>query len=129
MQTRGYKSDPSLPNEYSCSSPYKVIGNGWPLENNLAYYVQGDAKTANELKLVLNVNDLRTADTGHQALTIVSHVLTKRAFGAELADEVLEALLFGLPGRWSAGSNRIQVVREDWPTSRGYEVKFIISSM
>jgi hypothetical protein len=128
MQTRGYKSDPSLPKEFFCSSPYKEIGvrPTSSLANNLAYYVDGDQNTAKQLKLVLNVNNQSDADRAHAALATASGLLTRRAMGADLADEVVLALLSGRSGKWKAGKILIEVIREDWPSSRGHEVKFII---
>lgn len=127
MKTRGYKNYEGS-DAYGCSSPYKELGPGtvFSISNNLAYYVTGHQHTAKELKLVLNVNSQSTAQLGHQALAYASLELTKRALNAELLDEVVAALLAGQPGKWKAGKSRIEVIREDWPTGKGYEVKFII---
>lgn len=135
MQTTGYKDyamrsrtprEPWMPKEYSCLSPYKQIGSGWPMPNNLAFYSTGDQSIVRELKLVLNVNNAPTAEVGHGALAVASSLLTKRALNGDLSDEVLEALLAGRQGKWKAGKNQIEILREDWPTGKGYEVKFII---
>src|SRR6266511_4175009 len=79
LKTNAYKNyDPDFrANEFACFSPYKEIGAGRPMSNNLAYYVTGDQKAAKELKLVLNVNDRSTAEDGHRALAIASGFLTK----------------------------------------------------
>lgn len=124
MQTRGYRNDPSLPKQYSCSSPYKSIGNGWSLENNLAYYVLGDRNTATELKLVLKVSNMEAAPVGRSVLAVASDLLAKRALGAALPDGVLKALLLGRAGEWDVREHQILIMREDWPG--GYEMKFII---
>jgi len=126
LRTRGWKNNPSLPKEYWCSSPYKDIGEGWPLPNNLAFYVDGESGIANQLKLVLNVNIVSTAETAHETLALAGHLLSKRALGLELPSETVTALLVGRSGKWKVGQGRIEVIREDWSTGKGYEVKFLI---
>lgn len=96
------------------------------MPNNLAYYVTGDQHAAKELKLVLNVNDRDNAEDGHRALAIASGFLTKAALGTYLMEEVYKALVAGRADRWKAGKNKIEIVRDDWETGKGYEVKFII---
>ena len=126
MQTQGYKNVSLEPNDYFCSSPFKSISEGLPIENNVAYYVLGDHDTAWELKLVLNVNYKQSAQTAQSVLAVVGNLLTKRALGNKLSKEVLQSLLSGNTGKWDAGENQILIVRADWPSGRGYEMKFII---
>ena len=126
MQTRGYKNRSSMPKEYFCSSPYKSVSDGWPSENNIAYYVVGDHDTAWELRLVLNVDYKHTAEIAQNVLAVASNLLTKRALGATLSVEVLQTLLSGNTGKWDAGENQILIEREEWPNGRGYLMKFII---
>lgn len=125
MRAGDYKKNVSLPKQYFCYSPYKSIGNGWSLENNLAYYVVGNQNTATALKLVLNV-DMQAAQVGGTVLSVASDLLTKRALGSRLSDDVIQSLLHGRTGKWDAGENEILVTREDWQNGRGYELKFII---
>ncbi len=127
METKGYKNYPDVSKDYWCASPYKEIGTGFPMANNLAYYVTGNEREAKELKLVLNVNSVPNAEAGHHTLAVASFLLTKRALNAELSDEVLAALKFGKPGRWRAGVNYIEISRESWGTANGgYEIHFTI---
>jgi hypothetical protein len=124
MQTRGYKSNPSVPKEYSCSSPQKSIGNGWSLENSLAYYAVGDRNTATELRLVLRLTNMDASPVGRSVLAVASDLLTKRALGGSLPDDILKALLAGRTGDWDVREHQVALTREDWPG--GYEMKFII---
>jgi hypothetical protein len=126
MQTGNYKNDPSRPKEYFCSSPNKSIGNGLPVENNLAYYVVGDNTTAKELQLALNVSDVPAAKIGRTVLAVTSDLLAKRALDAALPADVLESLLSGRAGKWNVGEIQILIVREDWRSGGGYEMTFII---
>lgn len=126
LQPGEYKNHPfSQPEQYYCASSIKPIGSDWPLENNLAYYAIGDHDTASALMLILNVNT-EAAKAGGTVLSIVSDLLTKRALGSKLSPDVLEALLLGQTGEWKAGENQILVRRKDWPSGRGYELRFII---
>jgi len=124
MQTRGYKNNPSAPKEYSCSSPQKSIGNGFSLENNLAYYAVGDRNTATELRLVLRLSTMDAAPVGRSVLAVASDLLTKRALGNPLPDGILKALLAGRTGEWDIREHQVLITRADWPG--GYEMKFII---
>lgn len=45
---------------------------------------------------------------------------------ANTLDEVYKSLIAGKPGGWKAGKNQIEIIRDDWHTGTGYEVKFII---
>lgn len=126
MRTGEYKNNSlSSAKNFFCASPYNPIGNGWSPENNLAYYVIGDHDTARELKLILSVN-MKAAEVGGTVLSIASDLLTKRALGSKLSPDVLQALLSGETGQWDAGANQILIRREDWPSGRGYELRFII---
>lgn len=124
MQTRGYKNTPSVPKEYSCSSPHKSIGNGYSLENNVAYYVVGDRNTATELRLVLKLSNMDAAPVGRSVLAVASDLLAKRALGGSLPDDVLKALLAGRTGEWDVRDHEVLIARNDWPG--GYEMKFVI---
>lgn len=141
METREYK-DLGYEYEYGCSSPYKEIGqrNLVSMSNHIAYYVLGNKSVAKELQLVLNVNDRDFAGSGHEALTVIAAMLAQRALKQELPEAVLRALIgghagdegvlqaltAGRAGEWKVGNTNLKVFREDWPTGRGYEVKFII---
>lgn len=114
------------PGEYICASPYRELGKGQPLANNIAYYVEGDRETAKELKLVLNVYVRESSQLAHDALALAGGVLTRRALGGQLPDEIFDALMLGKSGKWRVGKNRVEILREEWPSGRGYEIKFLI---
>ena len=65
-------------NEFGCISPYREIGPGFPLANNLAYYVEGDKNSVTGAKLVLNVNTKSQATSAHSALLRATEALTCR---------------------------------------------------
>jgi hypothetical protein len=124
LQTRGYKNQ--YEDVFGCSSPYKELGVGSPLANNIAYYVGGSAQNANELKLVLNVNSVQSAKEAHAALLQYSDVLTQKALGVPMPEGAKSAILSGKAGKWTLGKAKVELVRENWATGKGYELKYIL---
>jgi len=124
MQTRGYKQRHEA--EYGCLSFPKEFGDGYPLKNNIAYYVSGSAREVKELKLVLNVNIAQQAADAHTILSKCGELLAVRAAGVALPDKIKDSILAGKPGEWRIGSIQALLHRSDWPTGRGYDLKFII---
>jgi len=77
MATRGYKNPDNM--GYFCSSPYKELGTGFPLANNMAYYAEGNAQKVTKLKLVLNVNSKHEAKQAHIEWANSAEALLKKA--------------------------------------------------
>ncbi|HEX9927557.1 MAG TPA: hypothetical protein VGB02_03320 [Pyrinomonadaceae bacterium] len=124
LQTRGYKN--KYEDVFGCSSPYKEINAGSALANNLAYYVDGDAQTATQLKLVLNVNQAQQSKEAHAALLSSSQDLTQKSLGSALPKDVSSAILSGKAGKWTIGKAQVDLKRENFQTGKGYELHFII---
>lgn len=124
MQTKGYKH--RYEKEYGCLSPYKDIGDGFPLSNNIAYYVKGSAYQVDELKLVLNVNVRQEAFDAHTILWKCAQLLSLKALGEMIPDETGRAIMEGKANERRFKNARVKVTREDWSTGKGYDVKFII---
>jgi hypothetical protein len=121
LSTGGWKDNYG----YGCNSPYKEIGSGYPLANNLAYYVDGSISSVSEVKLVININNKSSAKSAHKALLDASHVLSKRLSGKDLPKSIISAIESGKASSHNIGKTVVDVVRFDWPTGRGYEVKVI----
>ena len=69
LATRGWKRLDEF--GWSCSSSYQNIGESGPtpLPTNLAYYVEGPgAGSANQIQLVLNINNAETRTLGLEKL-------------------------------------------------------------
>lgn len=124
LQTRGYKNQDE--NTYGCTSPYKELGAGSSLANNIAYYVKGDSENATELRLVLNVNVAQQTKEAQATLLSHSEELTKKALGVPMSKEVRNALSSGKPGQWTIEKSRVEITRDDWTTGKGYELHYII---
>ena len=115
----------SYDNVFGCNSPYKEIGSGVPLANNLAYYVAGDRTSVTQAKLVLNVNNKSQATSAHSALLSSSDLLCIKLTGVKLPQTISDAITGGKPIGAKVGVSEIEVKRDNWPTGRGYELHVI----
>lgn len=117
LATRGWKNQ--YDNEFGCSSPYKEIGTGMPLANNLAYYVEGSSSEARLVKLVVNINNKTLAGSAYTELLQASQELSLKLSGVKLPEEISSAIKNGKKASAKAGNTAIEVIRIDWPTGKG----------
>jgi len=110
---------------YGCNSPYKQLGSGSPLANNIAYYVDGNRTKVEQAKLVININNSSSASATHLELLKASEVLSKKLSGQKLPQSLANAIKEGKAITQNIDKTLVEVVRFDWPTGRGYEVKVI----
>lgn len=120
LATRGWKHQ--YDNEFGCSSPYKEIGAGRPLANNLAYYVEGGPSEAKIVKLVLNINNKASASAAYAELVEAAQTLSPKLTGEKLPSEISSAITDGKNASVNAGGTTIRVLRIDWPTGKGHEI-------
>lgn len=111
--------------EFGCHSPYKEIGSGLPLANNLAYYADGNRSAVTQAKLVLNVNNKSQATSAHSALLEASEALSIKITGVKLPSTIKDAITGGNPMQSSVGQTAVEVKRSDWRTGKGYELHVI----
>ncbi|WP_321833745.1 hypothetical protein [Pseudomonas kulmbachensis] len=109
-----------------CASNYKDIGSGSPMANNLAFYATGSDSTVDQVKLVLNFNQVKSVGMSISALGKASEKLSLEALGAPLPNSIKKAIVLGQPLTAAAGTGTIEVVRDIWPTGKGYEVQVIM---
>lgn len=109
-----------------CASNYKDIGSGYPLTNNLAFYAAGSDSTVDQVKLVLNFNQTKSVGMSISALGKASEKLSLKALGAQLPNSIKKAIVLGQPLTATAGTGTIEVVRDNWPTGKGYEIQVIM---
>lgn len=125
LSTRGWKiQDESYA---GCSSDYRDIGQaGSGLTNNLAYYATGQGNTVAETKLVLNLNQPQSPAAALQALLQASHALSVQMFGKRLPAEIAQAIQSRKGGvTQSFQGTNISVIRDDWPSGKGYELQVV----
>ncbi len=115
LMTRGWKN--SYENVFGCSSPYKEFDS-----NNLAFYVEGDSMAVRQVKLVLNVNNRQSEKQAQEELIKAAEALSVKITGEKLSPLLRDAIKIGKKTTAKLGSASIEVIREDWPTGKGYEI-------
>src|SRR5690606_31226687 len=80
-------------NSYGCSSPYKDIGNGYPMPNNLSFYAEGTKSEVRKIKLVLNFNDRNDTDDAYSELLKASALLIKAFTGQDMSAQIKAAII------------------------------------
>ncbi len=123
LTTEGWRD--ASESEYGCNSSYKEIGTGFPLGNNLAYYVDGRKNLVVQAKLVLNVNDKSQATAAHSVLLGSSGVLSAKLGGVKLPQSLNDAIANGKSISATAGQATVKVMRKNWPNGNGYELHVI----
>lgn len=119
---------PNFGDEWLAISSYLDIS-GDPIPNNIAYYIEGNSRVAERLKLVLNVNDLAYADSAHVKMVNCAKLLCRFAMNQDIPNSILDALTKGREQELQIGNKCISVYKNDWPghAMKGYHLKFTIS--
>lgn len=125
LKTRGWKNH--YDQEFSCSSPYKDIGSAFPLPNNLAFYAEGSSTSVNLFKLVLNINVPSAASSANKELQKAVTILIPKVTGEKASPSLLKAISQGESTTMKIGTSTVKVVRDNWPTGKGYEIKVIVN--
>lgn len=124
LSTRGWKNH--YDQEFGCSSPYKDIGSALPLPNNLAFYAEGNRDFVKLVKLVLNVNDRSTASSANKQLQKAAAILFQKTTSERIPQSVINAIVNGKSMSQKVGISQVDVIRDNWPTGKGYEIKVVI---
>jgi hypothetical protein len=121
---------------FHCLSPSKELGTvadplGLSSKNNLAYYVDGDAERIHQMKLVLNVyhhnvTPHHEAKQAHHPLVQAATRLTQQVLNTPLPKAAEQAITAGKPWKGPVKAATLELTREDWPTGKGYELKFLV---
>ena len=123
-----YKPFDNDSEDYMCGTLYKDIG-GHPefeLANNISYYVLGDVKQGNTLKLILNVNQKNNAKSAKAELLKAAQLLYVKAYNQDLPKAIQKAIKNGKANEWSDSRYITKIEKEIWPGNKGYELHFLI---
>ena len=115
--------------EYWCGSSYFNIGSSkYGLPNNIAFYGIGTQSSIHTLKLVVNYNVPNDDSAGVATAMLITQAteLSQKATGSKPPESILQNLLLGEPAEIQSGQYTHQVLRDDWPTGKGYEVHYIL---
>lgn len=113
--------------EWGASSDYLDLNDDEIVSNRIAYYVTGNQEIATSLKLCLSVNAPKHADSAKLKLTQIVKALYKEALQKSIPSEIESALINGYNTSMVDGDKRIKVIKEDWPTQKGFNLDFEIS--
>jgi hypothetical protein len=114
---------------FHCLSPMTELGTAaepYSLKNNLAYYVDGDAERIHQVLLKLNVNQRHEAKQAQQALLRAAKTLTQKTLNTPLLKAAEQAITAGKPWKGMVKAATLELTREDWPTGKGYDLRFLI---
>jgi hypothetical protein len=114
---------------FHCPSPMTPLGTAaepYGLENNLAYYVDGDAERIHQMWLKLNVNQRHEAKQAHQALGRAAKAFSSQALNTPLPQTAEQAITAGKPWRGIIKAATLERAREEGPTGKGYDLKCLI---
>jgi hypothetical protein len=128
LATGRYWRDPDE-RVFHCLSPMTQLGTIaeiYGLKNNLSYYVDGDAERIHQMLLKLNVNQRHEATQAHQALLRAAKVLIQEALNMPLPKAAEQAITAGKPWRGTAKAVQLELARDNWPTGKGYDLKFLV---
>lgn len=122
--------DPMEPSEWFSCSTLVEFGSGL-FPNNIAYYLNGNDRAVNSLKLKLNVNDPEHAEEAHARLLSSADTLAREALGLDLRDMLIQAIIPGQEGTFKGPNFRITFTRSEWPNHAlgGYDFGVEVSSI
>ncbi|MNJ77258.1 hypothetical protein D3C77_747110 [compost metagenome] len=86
----------------------------------------GEGDAVGQVKLVVNFNQPSRPGPGIQALGKAAESLAAKMLGGKLTSDVRKAIVTGTPSTAKIGSGTVEVVRDDWPTGKGYELQVIM---
>lgn len=115
-------------NDWYANSEMVKLGDA-NIPNNISYYVIGEEKIAESLKLILNVNAPDTAFSAHDKLLTSAKLLLSKAIDIKLPIEIESAIKNGINYSVVIGNYSVAVEKQLWPCHRlgGYDIQFVIT--
>jgi hypothetical protein len=112
---------------WNACSPMIEIGQGL-FPNNIAYYVDGNEKSAKSLKVKVNINDKEESNQANAKLLEAAKRLYKAALNSEFPVWLEEAIIKGNQVEEEIDCFKVSYQKEEWPNHRygGYHLIFTI---
>jgi hypothetical protein len=131
LETERYWRDEGGEPCFHCLSPMKELGTvadpyGLGRQNNLAYDAGGDAERIHEMMLMLHIHQQHEAKQAHQELLRAAKVLIQQALNTPLPKAAERAILAGTPWQGTVKEATIVLTRDNWLTSKGYNLTFLV---
>jgi hypothetical protein len=127
METNGYVR--FFEDEWGASSNYLEL-NGFPLKNNIGYYLDGTKNVAKKLKIKLNINQPECEESDLESYCEVAEFLYLKAFKALMPEQLKTHILEKRDLTFIGPLNSDLVIKKtDWPSHsyNGYGMTFEIS--
>jgi hypothetical protein len=129
--SEGVKTRPYHPiddREWWCGSDLVEISDGL-FKNNIAYYVSGDSRVAQTLKLKVNVNWPEDHIDAHDRFISAASALLDRALGIEIPDRIKEAITRGYDEVVKISGAKIEFTKQSWGSHQfgGYDIGLVLS--
>lgn len=125
LKTRDYHE--GFEGDWFAESNMKQIGHGWP-KNNLAYYVDGTAECAKQLKIKLNVNDPENDTEARTLLSAAILSLIEKAGAQSLSPFIVKKIERLEDFKRSLAPHTLSLKKDDWSGGMlpGYDLIFTI---
>ena len=113
-------------NIFGCLSSAKFFGPGKP-QNNIVYFARGQSNWAQQVGLILNVNQPEAEKEALQLMYEYADELAVKALGVPLSKHTINVLLAGRTGEGKVDTTRVQILRRDFSSGKGYELHYVIT--
>lgn len=116
--------------EWSSYSKLVDFGSGMP-PNKIAFYLNGDERAVNSLKLKLYVHDLQHLDDAHKKLLSCAEILTNHALERDLNCQFSQVIILGEEAVLNGPNFKVTLSKNEWKnhSNLGYELVFEVSVM
>jgi hypothetical protein len=125
LSTNDYHRAAYTTDQWFCGSNYLELDDE-ALPNNIAYYVDGDAEIARQLKLVLNVNNSASAEAAISTLLNLATHLAEDALGKSLPETSQTAIISKTDNYVTLQGKQVIVEFEPFVSDRGFTIRFVI---
>tara|TARA_R110001583_G_scaffold195438_1_gene373550 strand:+ start:9630 stop:10733 length:1104 start_codon:yes stop_codon:yes gene_type:complete len=116
--------------DWSASAPYVEFGDGL-IRADIAYYIDGSCQAARSLKVTMNINDSKDADTARDKMLDAAETLFHKSTNHILPEKIKEAInreenLDDIYDLYS-----VSFEKDVWPNHRlnGYSLRFCIAML
>lgn len=115
--------------EWYASSNYRNL-EGTIIQNNIAYYINGNENFVTQLKIVSNIHSKYNEEkNSFKIFQEASTILFKRAFIMEMPKNNLDDIKISKPFHMIILNKRVSLKKDIWPTNLGYHLTFCIENI
>ena len=75
---------------------------------------------------MVNFNQPNSKAAATNSLLAASARLSQKSLGASLPQSITKAIQTGAPAVANVGTGSVEVIRDEWPTGKGYEIHVVM---